>query len=295
MTRRAQALRRGLPLVAAGVAAPADRRFRRPDVRPGRHRRIRQIVWRVSRPILIGLGAIAGGYWLAGVVLASWMFNVDQITVRGTVRLAASDVEALVADVRGQNILRVDLDRTREQLLASSWIAGATMSRVLPSTLEIHIVERTPMVLARVGQQLHLVDDAGVIIDTLGGHAREFDLPIVDGLVRSPSRGVLAADAERVALTKRLMDALAQRPDLRQRLSQVDVSSAHDAVVLLDRDPTLLHLGDRFFVERMRAYLDLAPALRERLGDIDYVDLRFEERLYVRARGQAKAARVQDW
>lgn len=286
--RRSLTLRRGLPLSAAGVALPADRRFRRPDVRPGRHRRLRQIAWRVGRPILIGLGVAAVGYWLLGVALAPWMFRVDHISVRGTVRLAAADVEALVTDVRGQNILRIDLDRVRQQVMASKWVASATLWRVLPSTIEIQVVERTPMVVARLGQQLYLVDESGVIIDKFGARYRDFDLPIVDGLVRSPSKGATLADAERVVLTKRLIDALDARPDLRQRVSQVDVSSAHDVVLLLDRDPTFLHLGDRLFVERIRAYLDLAPTLRERLGDIDYVDLRFEERLYVRARGQTK-------
>src|SRR5262249_56571485 len=30
------------------------------------------------------------------------------------------------------------------------------------------------------------------------------------------------------------------------------------------------------------SYLDLAPTLRERVADIDYVDLRFDDRIYVR-------------
>jgi hypothetical protein len=32
----------------------------------------------------------------------------------------------------------------------------------------------------------------------------------------------------------------------------------------------------------LQQYLDLAPALRERVAAIDYVDLRFGERMYVR-------------
>ena len=47
-------------------------------------------------------------------------------------------------------------------------------------------------------------------------------------------------------------------------------------------DPALLHLGEDQFLERLQSYLDLAPALRERVPDIDYVDLRFDERMYVR-------------
>ena len=65
-------------------------------------------------------------------------------------------------------------------------------------------------------------------------------------------------------------------------MSQIDVGDLHDAVVILDGDPALLRLGDTDFVARLQQYIDLAPALRERLTAIDYVDLRFDERLYVR-------------
>ena len=56
-------------------------------------------------------------------------------------------------------------------------------------------------------------------------------------------------------------------------------------------DPALLHLGDGPFPRAAAAYLDLAPALRERVPDIDYVDLRFDERVYVRPTDDAQDAR----
>ena len=65
-------------------------------------------------------------------------------------------------------------------------------------------------------------------------------------------------------------------------MSQIDVHDAHDAVVMLQDDPALLHLGDEKFLERLQSYVDLAPALRDQVRDIDYVDLRFGERVYVR-------------
>jgi cell division septal protein FtsQ len=60
-------------------------------------------------------------------------------------------------------------------------------------------------------------------------------------------------------------------------------------VVILDGDPALLRLGDTEFVARLQQYLDLAPALNARLDGIDYVDLRFDERLYVRPPQSARA------
>ena len=56
-------------------------------------------------------------------------------------------------------------------------------------------------------------------------------------------------------------------------------------VVLLEGDPALLHLGEERFVERLQAYLEVASALRDRVSDIDYVDLRFDDRVYVKPRG----------
>jgi cell division septal protein FtsQ len=52
--------------------------------------------------------------------------------------------------------------------------------------------------------------------------------------------------------------------------------------VLLEGDPTLIRLGHERFVERLQSYHELAPALREQVPTIDYVDLRFDKRLYVR-------------
>jgi cell division septal protein FtsQ len=60
-------------------------------------------------------------------------------------------------------------------------------------------------------------------------------------------------------------------------------------VVLLEGDPTLIRLGNERFVERLQSYYELAPALRERVPAIDYVDLRFDERVYVRPAREGQA------
>ena len=58
-------------------------------------------------------------------------------------------------------------------------------------------------------------------------------------------------------------------------------------MVLLEGDGAQLHLGEERFVERLQSYLEVATALRERVPDIDYVDLRFDDRVYVKPRDGA--------
>ena len=116
------------------------------------------------------------------------------------------------------------------------------------------------MGLCRIGNQLYLVDRFGIVIDEFGPRYAEFDLPIIDGLVRAPSSGEPALDERRADLAARVIEAVAAQPDLARRISQIDVRNLHDAVVLLDGDPALLHLGEDRFLERLQSYLDVATA-----------------------------------
>ena len=286
MSRTTETPRRVRP---AGIAAPADRRFHRSGLRP-EQRRVGRTILRSAKWVVGMAVVVASGFWLTDVVLHARMLTVHHVRVRGNVRLSEGDVQSLVDGIRGENIFRVDFEPYRQRVLDSPWVSSVALSRVLPSTIDVRVTERTPMAVARVGQQLFLVDDAGVIIDEYGAAYRDLDLPIVDGLVSSPAGKGPLVDHERVAVSAAFLAALADRPDLSQRLSQVDVTNAHDIIVMFDHDPVWLHLGDDRFVERLNRYLELVPTLQERFVDIDYVDLRFGERVFVRSRGRTDTA-----
>ena len=175
-------------------------------------------------------------------------------------------------------------------VLGSPWVEQAVLRRVLPSTVEVVIRERTPMAIGRIRGDLYLVDEQGLVIDEFGPNYAQFDLPIVDGLADTAAAGEPNVDPARAGLAAGLLRALEGQPALMKRISQIDVASAHDAVVLLDQDPALVHVGDEQFVERLQRYLELHEALHARVPDIEYVDLRFDDRVYVRP---GKSAAVQ--
>jgi cell division protein FtsQ len=238
--------------------------------------------WRAARIAVCAVLTGYAAYRAFDLVASASALKVQDISVHGNVRLSAGEVRALVEGLRGMNILAVDLPAYRRRLRESPWVADVALRRVLPSTVEVFISERQPMGVCRMRSQLYLVDRSGNVIDEFGPQYAEFDLPIIDGLLRPPSSGQPALDERRADLAARVIDAIAPRADLARLVSQIDVSDLHDAVVLLEGDPALLHLGEDRFLARLQAYADVAPALRERVRDIDYVDLRFEDRLYVR-------------
>ena len=271
-------------------AALTDKRFKRAHVKPARRRSTAsRRAWLAVRIILVGSLLLYATYHGVTLIAAAPSLQIDHMVVRGHERLAAGEVLALVGGLRGQNILAVQLDGWQEKLLSSPWVERATIRRVLPSTVEINIRERRPMGIGRIGVALYLVDGSGVIIDEYGPLYADIDLPIIDGLAASPQDGGSMVDVARAEFASAVIGALAARPEILQRVSQLDVSNLHDAVVILDNDAALLRLGESDFAARLQQYIDLAPALRERVTAIDYVDLRFDERLYVRpARQQVK-------
>jgi cell division septal protein FtsQ len=52
-------------------------------------------------------------------------------------------------------------------------------------------------------------------------------------------------------------------------------------VLVLEGDTALVSVGAERFVERLQAYLDLRPLVREQAPGANYVDLRYDDRVYV--------------
>jgi cell division septal protein FtsQ len=157
--------------------------------------------------------------------------------------------------------------------------------------VEIVVTERTPVGIGRIDGELYLIDESGVIIDEYGPHFADFDLPIVDGLPTGTGGVGSVTDEPRAALAAQVIAAVKAKPQISNRLSQVDVSDVHNAAVILTGDSARIQLGEDRFLVRLQSYLDLAATLRERVAEIDSVDLRFDDRIYVRPLGKSKRAK----
>ena len=275
------------------VAAPADRRFRRAHVKPGR----RRSPWRAAlRPALaMGLlGALGAGVFYRGgaLVAGASVLRIDRIVVGGNVRVTSEAVHAALDGLHGQNLMMVDLDTWRQKLLASPWVRDARLRRIVPSTVEVTLTERTPVSIGRINGKLLLIDVDGFVVDRFGPEHAGLDLPIVDGLAAQAPEPGTQVDPAHAGLASRVLASVRPDAHIAKRVSQLDVSDVHNAHVTLDDDPAVLHLGDTEFLTRIQTYLDLRPALRSNVAQIAYVDLRFGERIFVGPAGRARPTLV---
>ena len=87
----------------------------------------------------------------------------------------------------------VDLEDVRSDLMQYGWIKDARVSRRLPDTLVVDIVERTPAAIWQHNNRLSLIDEKGVILEPVSV-ATMPDLPLVIG----PRANQRAQDLERL-------------------------------------------------------------------------------------------------
>lgn len=107
-------------------------------------------------------------------------FRVRSVDVQGIQRMDSEPVFKIAFDQKSMAMPLVDVAAIRQRLLRYGWVKDARVSRRLPDTLVIDIVERQPSALWQDEERLSLVDAEGVVLDRVPISAMP-DLPLLIG------------------------------------------------------------------------------------------------------------------
>jgi len=115
------------------------------------------LAWFVAS--MAGLNALVAQK-VAGIAVNSG-FEVHNVEVRGIERLNELKVYDQVLGARERAMTQVDLDALRKAVKGLSWVEDARVSRQLPDTIVVDVVERTPHAVMRKPGRLVLIDATG--------------------------------------------------------------------------------------------------------------------------------------
>ena len=153
------------------------------------------LAWMVAS--IAGVPALAAGQVAKLAQKAG--FEVNRVEVRGVKHLNELKIYEQVLAERNHAMTRVDLGALRSRLMQLSWIADARVSRQLPDTLIVDIVERKPHAVLQQGDRLMLIDDTGHILEPVAPDRVAGRLVLsgdgADGQVQALSRLLEAAPA----------------------------------------------------------------------------------------------------
>ena len=203
-------------------------------------------------------------------------FNITDLTVTGQNQLTKEEVLAAARVTGRSSLLFLDADATRERLKANSWIADATVRKLLPGQLQIEIKEREPFALWQKDRRVSVIADDGTVLEGFVA-PQLLMLPLVVG------RGAEIRAKDFVALLDRfpaIRDQvrasilvgerrwnLRMKSGLDIRLPEAEIAGALETLATLDREAKLL------------------------TRDIEVIDMRLTDRVTVRLSERASQAR----
>ena len=261
---------------------PDQRYWRRRANRRVRKARLTRSFLRVSVLLLINF-TIAGVLFYSGArtltrLRQSAEFSLHSVELQGTRRASAEQIHGRLQAYLGRNLFDLVLHDVERLTLQDPWVAGATVKRILPDTLRVVVRERTPGALAVIHGVVHLVDSTGYVIGPSGAGLQD-DLPVLTGLAGLEPRVLAVSLRNGVRILERLK---AVSPEFFSQISELNLATA-DRVELRTSGPGPRIILDRTSVERnLAAYLERVEEIRRHAGPVEYVDLRWRNRITVK-------------
>lgn len=243
------------------------------------HRIFLALIFAVAIAIAGGIASMAGVPALVSAQFASVAadsgFAVRRVDVRGVNHLNELKVYEKVLGETDQAMPLVDIDRLRAQLLELSWVEDARVSRQLPDTLVVDIVERKPHAVLRKADKLVLIDATGHELEAISRKRARGKL-----IVAGPGAG-----RQVVALSA----LLAAAPALKPQVAEAEwVGNRRWNLKFGTGQVLALPQGEQPSANALMAFARLDGVNRLLGGRVAAFDMRAPDRIYFRVPGRTE-------
>jgi len=229
------------------LPGPATTTVRPP---PGAAPKARRGPSRLSRTLQLAGGvavvltaSIAVGWGVQRYVMHSPRFAVRTVLVDGASRRSAATIASEGGVAVGMNVFSIDLPRAGAMITQDPWVERATVTRKLPGTVSITVVEREAAALTAIGGELYLATRDGDLFKKIGADDPS-DLPVITGIpaaqVASDRKGVVLAVKRALDVAEELGRVGVSR---RYPIEELHLEKDGSLVVTIGREAIALSLG----------------------------------------------------
>lgn len=200
-------------------------------------------------------------------------FEVRRVEVRGVQNLNELKVYERALAERERAMPLVDIDGLRNELLQLSWVQDARVSRQLPDTLVVDIVERKPAAVLKKAGKLVLIDAEGTELETVSAERAKGKL-----IVGGPGAG------KQVVALGALLDAA---PAIKGQVREAEwVGNRRWNLTFRTGQVLALPEGARQSAGALMKFAQIDGRNRLLGGKVAAFDMRAPDRIYLRVPGR---------
>ena len=220
---------------------------------------------------LVDMNGVSGYFY---EIAADAGLKLELVTFKGDKYIGQAELVEDLGLFDDLPILALDLDKIRSKIKERNWVKDAQVHRELPSKLEISIVEREPIAIWQNKRQLHLIDEEGVVLTNLDS---------ADGL---PFPLIVGEGANDKA--KFIFDTLGAEKLLYNRVdSAIMVNERRWNIIFMNGISVMLPETDLSAAWKKLNRLQMEKRVLDR--DIESIDLRMPDRVYIQTRDSFKS------
>ncbi|MFC1769847.1 cell division protein FtsQ/DivIB [Nitrospirota bacterium] len=241
--------------------------------RPKNKKTISRKSWLLRK--LLGLFIVLGLVGTAGYFLInSGGFTLREVVINGNRNLTESQLMILMRIHGGENLVLLPIERIYERLHTSPWIREVSLRKELPARLIVRIRESEPEALLMTREGMVIVDGEGIELEKIKEEAEHF-LPVI---YYSGSPGSVELK-EALMLATVINDAGITKQAGRVEILGLD-RGIKDMIVRIDG--MQVKVGKGSYKQKLNRLYELISDIRGRDIDVDYIDLRFANRVVVK-------------
>ena len=205
------------------------------------------------------------------------LFNNIEVQIKGNQFVKDAQIQDQLYPNLTQSLLSLRLNEIQEDVINIDFIETVQVSRVLPHTLLIQVVERNPMLLLNINDVTFFMDVKGVILPANRSSISFFPVPII-----TISKGSEQDDGKTHEIAEFFQFILNDYPLFYDNLSEV-IISADKWIFFNDSKTRIFATSENLFTQfKILKNFEKTVYPNRRLDDYSYIDLRVDEQVVVK-------------
>jgi len=205
------------------------------------------------------------------------LFNDVDIKISGNDFINSQHIENTIYPHLSSSLLSIKLTDIQKKLEFIDYIETVQVSRILPQTLMIHIVERLPILLINMEDKITFMDKNGILLQANDESIATFPVPVLSILDNNGSMGKYAED-----ITQFFQFIFDEYPLFYNNLSEIKIHA--DLWEFYSDNNTKIYAHASYLTYQINILKDFENTVypKRSLQDYHYIDLRIKDQVIVK-------------
>lgn len=236
-------------------------------------------LWKaLCKPRTLGVGVVLLGM-CAGVFLSlriyrasTGLFPLREVVCYGNLHLSEAELKSIAGLNGGEGLFPISTKGISERLLKSPWIRNVSIRKEFPHSLSVRIYEASPFAILEMKGRSFLIDEKGRMLEEMKGA-----IPFLPVITADPF-----GDRENFMEALHLARVLKDKKIATERGRVEIVAGKGPESISMVLDSVLIKIGQGDYEQKLNRLFELEEEIKKRAITVDYVDLRFANRVVVK-------------